>query len=123
MNKIIDIPPWQTCVIACGAEIVNKGESTLTLHSICLSRPDLLFIDTGMEQGLPFYGLRDDSRFKAAFEVMMRRGWGVEQYVCENGVKQWSVEDGGKPIWNDDDPFTALCDADKWYREHMLGDA
>lgn len=55
-----------------------------------------------------------------AFDVMMQRGW----TVLRLGNGQWGVPDIENPqrsTWNVgpfDDPFTALTEADKWYREH-----
>lgn len=61
-----------------------------------------------------------------AFDVMMRRGWGVERFIAPDGSFQWSVESngvrnivGGTTIWSNSDPFTALVEADKWYRENI----
>lgn len=59
-----------------------------------------------------------------AFDVMMRRGW----YAYPVSVETWQVEMCG--ISNDDrrqwmalgehaDPFTALVEADKWYKENV----
>lgn len=65
---------------------------------------------------------------RSAFEVMMRRGWGV--LPCHGTIGFWVSESSeGKPFddrfsvkcptlyW--DDPFTALVEADAWYREHV----
>lgn len=56
---------------------------------------------------------------KNAFDVMMRRGWGVEQW--EEG---WSIAQPKRPwqmpgdlCWPD--PFTALVEADRWYQENV----
>lgn len=51
-----------------------------------------------------------------AFDVMMRRGWSVEQW--HDG--RWSLDHVIRPFcWTDamawPDPFTALVEADKWY--------
>jgi hypothetical protein len=60
-----------------------------------------------------------------AFDVMMRRGWNP-YYAADDG---WRVEDGGcggrttaevnigGKSWPD--PFTALVEADRWYRENV----
>jgi len=57
----------------------------------------------------------------AAFAVMMQRGW---YPVCDS--EKWSVDGQGTlivrrapnwPIWPD--PFTAIVEADKWYRENV----
>ena len=55
-----------------------------------------------------------------AFDVMMRRGWWP---ISQGPGTQWLVvipdvnrlEQGGGFV--DDDPFTALIEADRWYRE------
>lgn len=63
----------------------------------------------------------------AAFVIMMRRGWVAECTVKIAGVcKEWHVRDSftdefircpseGQAFL---DPFTALIEADRWYREH-----
>ena len=67
---------------------------------------------------------------KEAFDVMMRRGWGVARQYPEQGG-QWYVNDenetqiaqliNGKWCYPSicDDPFTALVEADRWYRENV----
>lgn len=54
-----------------------------------------------------------------AFRIMMRRGWTPRRY--ESGPPIWWVDFG--PLYpmktapiEMDDPFTALCEADRWYR-------
>lgn len=48
-----------------------------------------------------------------AFDVMMRRGWGV---TCDRLKSQFcALEESG---WFDD-PFSALVEADKWYTENV----
>lgn len=62
-----------------------------------------------------------------AFDVMMRRGW---QVMSIDG--RWHVHDGvdgNSYLWIGGvgaypipaDPFTALVEADKWYRENVEG--
>lgn len=59
-----------------------------------------------------------------AFDVMMRRGWTARMVTFADG---WGVCDShGSPPANFpgalfifDDPFTALVEADKWYRENV----
>lgn len=74
---------------------------------------------------------RDDAEFYAlarnAFDVMMRRGW--QPYRLKSG--QWDVQEcdtrecpeplceNGMPAAWGDDPFTALVEADKWYKENV----
>ncbi len=73
----------------------------------------------------------DDAEFTAlarnAFDVMMRRGWYAIP-VCDcweavAGAKErhwlWIGGAGARPIAKD--PFTALVEADKWYKEHVEG--
>lgn len=65
----------------------------------------------------------DMMKAEIAFDVMMRRGWGVEKspfanewkvktangyYVCKNGAPLMAA-----------DPFTALVEADRWYKENI----
>jgi hypothetical protein len=59
-----------------------------------------------------------------AFDVMMRRGWGIFRLKDET----WRVQDEFSLwLWNDGrffdgpDPFTALVEADRWYRENVEG--
>lgn len=63
-----------------------------------------------------------------AFEVMMRRGWGV-QAASGPGWHPGGVEFGWQAMSDDNrtwigqttysDPFTALVEADHWYRENV----
>lgn len=60
---------------------------------------------------------------REALDVMMRRGWGVKK-AWYGG---WEIIGGGslfeeskRESWGDD-PFTALVEADKWYRENVEG--
>ncbi len=58
-----------------------------------------------------------------AFDVMMRRGWGVVWF--EDG--RWAIVTQGESaheclaarISLSNDPFTAMVEADKWYRENV----
>ena len=57
-----------------------------------------------------------------AFDVMMRRGWKISR----KAGGQWRVDvptrkpyDGASWECLADDPFTALIEADRWYREHV----
>ena len=68
-----------------------------------------------------------------AFDVMMRRGWvlymdgGGHWIACERSDKEGIVHGpiikrDGEVCWYDglySDPFTALVEADKWYRENV----
>lgn len=67
----------------------------------------------------------DEAQFiclaRNAFDVMMRRGWTLEQIGTT-----WFVADGcdgateaANAVGGFQDPFTALVEADKWYREHV----
>lgn len=66
----------------------------------------------------------DDIEFvslaRNAFDIMMRRGWWA---VCDS-EKWWVRGEGTGPyLYHNDqpwaDPFTALTEADKWYRENV----
>lgn len=57
-----------------------------------------------------------------AFDVMMRRGWhvwppcediGWKVFATTASMDKWTLENHFL------DPFTALVEADKWYREHV----
>ncbi len=58
-----------------------------------------------------------------AYEVMMRRRWGVCKLPDGWGV--WASEvafPASRSIWGcwfGPDPFTALVEADRWYRENV----
>ena len=58
-----------------------------------------------------------------AFDILMCRGWSV--YRRSN--KKWAVDvplriphDGGIAVFERDDPFTAVDEAEKWYKEHVV---
>lgn len=58
-----------------------------------------------------------------AFDVQLRRGWGV--MPCRSVAGWWVCKDSEGTPFRDDcprlywpDPFTALVEADKWYREN-----
>ena len=65
-----------------------------------------------------------DEVAKVAFDVMMRRGWGVKRL---NNTGWWFAWDKDRPVIEDKglefsglaDPFTALVEADRWYKEHV----
>ncbi len=64
---------------------------------------------------------------RKAFDVMVRRGW----YPVRQPDGKWTVCTNGRAqyfpplLWDSwrklvfSDPFTALCDADEWYREKV----
>ena len=60
---------------------------------------------------------------RAAFDVMMRRHWQAELWLAEGEV--WGVDSAVAELpfelfemrWPD--PFTALVEADRWYRENV----
>jgi hypothetical protein len=68
-----------------------------------------------------------DSEFIAlarnAFDVLMRRGWAVAKHFDHWAVfyndddMTWVVPWDQWPKWSD--PFTALVEADKWYKENI----
>jgi hypothetical protein len=74
---------------------------------------------------------RTDADFIAlarnAFDVMMRRGWFVvPRYINRPGTLWW-VKTGMATDCEIDwmefpDPFTALVEADAWYKEHIEHD-
>ncbi len=61
-----------------------------------------------------------------AFEIMMRRGWGVNRYGdgwrpfvrdrAQFEMVRWMNSRGEEFCWPD--PFTALVEADAWWRKH-----
>jgi len=81
-------------------------------------------------KGIANFAKEADGDFAAlarnAFDVLMRRRWFPN---CHNG--KWRVESGVVRLegWIGDvanpieanDPFTALVEADKWYRENVEG--
>ncbi len=58
---------------------------------------------------------------RAAFEVMMRRSWGVEPDDEDGWVVCINDPTDPRSYWRrtGPDPFTALVDADAWYRQHV----
>jgi hypothetical protein len=63
-----------------------------------------------------------DAVAKAAFDVMMRRGWGVVKIgdLWLPGLPSMElIEPLRKMRWSE--PFTALVEADKWMTEHEKG--
>lgn len=60
-----------------------------------------------------------------AFDVMMRRGWGVTPAYEKPPYDEFCVQDSADQqirgliakTWPD--PFTALVEADKWYKENV----
>ena len=57
-----------------------------------------------------------------AFDVMMRRGFGVKTWHHPERGQQWKATDTGGFFLNVQyaaDPFTALVEADRWYRENV----
>lgn len=50
-----------------------------------------------------------------AFDVMMRRGWSVKCF--QSG--RWYVDNGSEYLNSADDPFTALLEADAWYKANV----
>ena len=61
---------------------------------------------------------------RAAFDVMMRRKWEPQAWL-EGGQSSWGVDSSEKEMPYDlcdmrwPDPFTALVEADKWYKENV----
>jgi hypothetical protein len=64
-----------------------------------------------------------------AFDVMMRRQWCAYPYWTPSKKRLWKVCFAGcdtvllnkMPKLNDD-PFTAIVEADRWYRENIEGE-
>lgn len=62
-----------------------------------------------------------------AFDVMVRRGWGVvkcsesDQWVVSCLASDAFERPGGLDHIYADDPFTALVEADKWYKANVEG--
>ena len=95
------------------------------LHGVVVSSPVAMNCDDSKEDA-EFIALA-----RNAFDVMMRRGWGVSKarYAGEFGWVVWerrrieAIGEGMALIHGKvyDDPFTALVEADRWYRGHMEG--
>lgn len=105
--------PWE-------AQIVPDG---------ALTAAAVLRVPWGGTKDTIYFGQNlDDAEFMAlarnAFDVMMRRGWGVV-----HRSSGWFVPIPDEGFWNETafrkmrfpDPFTALVESDKWYREHVEG--
>ncbi len=61
-----------------------------------------------------------DKIAQQAFAIMMQRGWWAHKSIVSG---KWIVYVQGEPRMvcdqqKHDDPFTALCAAEAWYREH-----
>ena len=65
---------------------------------------------------------------RAAFDVMMRRGWTLQRRLVNGAFSEWYVMESDDPdacgvtagnvdCWPD--PFTAIVEADAWYRENV----
>lgn len=55
---------------------------------------------------------------RAAFDVMMRRGWGVENRGGWYATSKYGDRAvGGTDLYPD--PFTALVEADAWYKQNV----
>jgi hypothetical protein len=59
-----------------------------------------------------------------AFEVMMRRGWSVRRTVDHHWMvvgdnDTWLFHPKYGDYFMEDNPFTSLIEADKWYRENV----
>jgi len=58
-----------------------------------------------------------------AFDVMMRRGWGVSQFPDDTWMaiedRDGSIIEIKRNIKGYGDPFQALVEADKWYKEKI----
>ncbi len=73
-------------------------------------------------------GYQDEADFIAlarnAFDVMLRRGWGVER-VWDNDLRvhRWYIVTDAPRALREGfaDPFTALVEADRWYAENVEG--
>lgn len=70
----------------------------------------------------------DDAEFislaRNAFDVMMRRGWHsrldrYERWIVFDSDGKWPCEYEFMEFKKWTDPFTALVEADRWYREHV----
>lgn len=57
-----------------------------------------------------------------AFDVMMRRGWWAEKFSSGKWRLSFNCRGCGLGRYSDhhyDDPFTALVEADRWFKENM----
>ena len=110
--------PWVVLEDSCGDLYIQAGKRNISLLAGEMGGP-------GERLVLEFVALA-----RNAFEVIMRRGWGV--LPCRSVTGYWVAKDSeGTPFdagcrencptlyWPD--PFTALVEADAWYREHVEG--
>lgn len=90
----------------------------------------LVYVDPSCQQVVAFFTTKEEADryvvMAKAGDVMMRRGWTAQR--CKgwpDGMVYWAVADEAgkavgatKPV-RADDPFTALVEADRWYKEHV----
>lgn len=102
--------PWETC---CGGWRVVSGDSR-ECHVVC---------DVGTNKASRNPRNAANAEFMAiarnAFDIMMRRQWWVVPHgrfwrVRGDDSRDLDMENDNYP-----DPFTALIEADKWYRENV----
>jgi hypothetical protein len=109
-------------------------ESSDKEENPCLLAADNSWLTCGVHSDSCINGL-DNAEFIAvarnAFDVMTRRGWHAEK--CSESddwvvlKSLWGGDDALERLCNDEwqkaayasDPFTALVEADKWYRENV----
>lgn len=108
--------PWEAGMLAGGEFTVYSTSAEPGRNGVCT------MYASGWLSGNLKHKI-DDGEFIAlarnALDVMMRRGWGVMRL---SGVPAWRAVDWeGREILSGfyDDPFTALVQADRWYREHV----
>ena len=119
--------PWVVC-----RETEEFG--TIGMPVVRMDDDDSIVVGHGSDWGPTTDNTETDATFIAlarnAFEVLIRRGWGVEKRGgCDPG---WMVTDIiGDVFYPPDsdntailpsDPFTAIVEADKWLREHVKGE-
>lgn len=88
----------------------------------------------GSYRGVRFEFTNDEAEFvtlaRNAFDVMLRRGWTARRlstgsWIVQDSNNQPLQEPHRRPDLTDwfeaADPFTALVEADKWYRENVEG--
>ena len=114
--------------MACQQILDSNGKvvcDTLNSDTVVLEIDDEGFCwDEGNRVNFEFIALA-----RNAFDVMMRRGWIAVQHCMTPGQETWivlnkfkvAVERGGNSgvYFEAADPFTALVEADKWYKENV----
>jgi hypothetical protein len=119
LSKLTPAPWYNERRFSNGCEIVPRICCEKNASRECGRIADLV--------GAPYLGYEStlvNAEFIAlarnAFDVMVRRGWSIRK---DKLGSRWHVPEAHRPNYcaAGDDPFTALVEADKWYKENVEG--